>query len=370
MIYNKSQSVDFMVSKNDRWILTPSSGKVTCYHSSGGSYEVLNCFESSFEYQILTWIMHGGVKLSEVEANFKSVEHELNLFEVALNKLCEKKIIKVTRFLDFSVLTERDRNRYRWLLEHFGYLERDNISCIDMFLNLRKANVCVIGLGGLGSMMAQLFASVGILKFTLIDGDYIAEDNLPRQILYKDSDKGISKVAVMKRTLEEYEPLVEVSIINSHISSLDMAINSLSGFDLVVLCGDQPRLEVHAWIGEASLVKKFPYIAMGGNWVGPISVPYNSPCYICQAKFNRAHIPDYEGFVNASIGTATPPRAAFGPGPTLIGGLMSTVCIEFLAGVAPEKYKFERFKLGFWKENTIQKLVRYKDCRRCSQESM
>ncbi|PMY36543.1 hypothetical protein C1Y35_20720 [Pseudomonas sp. GW456-L14] len=356
----------FNISKNDRWILKSSLRRIFCYHSSGGSYEVIDDEAGQAEYQILVWVMAGGIKLHDAEAGFNNNAQALSAFHEALKKLCTKKIIKVTHSTDVSILSERDRVRYKWLLEHFCSLEQADSSRVDIFLRLRQARVCVIGMGGLGSMLTQLLASSGVLNFTLIDGDCVAADNLPRQILYKDSDQGKPKVVVMKRTLEDYEPSVDVTVIESHIDSLHCALEQLKDFDLVVLCGDQPRLQLHTWVGEASLVNDVPYIAMGGNWVGPISVPYKSPCYICQARFNRAHIPDYEGFVTATLETEIPPRAAFGPGAVLMASLMSTICIEFLAQVAPEKYNFERFKCGVWKESIIHKLVRYTDCRRCS----
>lgn len=361
-----SDEVSFTISKNDRWILKSLDQKIICYHTSGGSYEVANDEAGRAEHQILTWAMEGGIDLQVAEAGFNQNAMALNAFHEALKKLCTKKVIKVTHATERSVLTSRDRVRYKWLLEHFCSLEQADSSRFDMFSRLRQARVCVIGLGGLGSMLAQLLASSGVLDFTLIDGDCVAEDNLPRQILYKDSDRGLSKAEVMKRTLEDYEPLVQVKAVVSHIDSLACALEQLKGFDLVVLCGDQPRLQLHTWVGEASLVNGVPYIAMGGNWVGPISIPYKSPCYICQARFNRAHMPDYEGFVTATLATEVPPRAAFGPGAVLMASLMSTICVEFLAKVAPEKYYFERFKCGVWKENIVHKLVRYRDCRRCA----
>ncbi|MBC3195507.1 HesA/MoeB/ThiF family protein [Pseudomonas poae] len=356
----------FKISKNDRWILKSSVQKIVCYHSSGGSYEVIDDEAGKVEHKILVWAMEGGIALQDAEASFENNILALDTFREALKRLCSKKIIKITHATDMSVLSDREKTRYKWLLEHFCSLEQANSSRVDIFLRLRRAKVCVIGMGGLGSMLTQLLASSGVLHFTLIDGDCVAADNLPRQILYKNSDEGQSKVVVMKRVLEEYEPLVKVTPVESHIDSLSCALERLKGFDLVVLCGDQPRLQLHTWVGEASLVNNVPYIAMGGNWVGPISIPYKSPCYICQARFNRAHIPDYEGFVTATLATEIPPRAAFGPGVVLMASLMSTICVEFLAEVAPEKYNFERFKCGIWKENTVQKLVRYTDCRRCS----
>ena len=47
---------------------------------------------------------------------------------------------------------------------------------------LRKSNVCVVGLGGLGSQVLQALAYLGVQTFTLIDEDSVEVTNLNRLI--------------------------------------------------------------------------------------------------------------------------------------------------------------------------------------------
>ena len=47
---------------------------------------------------------------------------------------------------------------------------------------LQAAHVCVIGLGGVGSWVAEALARSGIGRLTLVDLDDVCESNINRQI--------------------------------------------------------------------------------------------------------------------------------------------------------------------------------------------
>ena len=57
---------------------------------------------------------------------------------------------------------------------------------------LKKAEVCILGLGGLGSNVAVLLARAGIGHLKLIDFDVVEASNLNRQ-QYRISHIGIKK---------------------------------------------------------------------------------------------------------------------------------------------------------------------------------
>ncbi|MEZ4737944.1 MAG: ThiF family adenylyltransferase [Flavobacteriales bacterium] len=60
--------------------------------------------------------------------------------------------------------------------------------------------VVVVGLGGIGSALLPMLASMQLGGITIIDGDVVEERNLPRQLLYGKSDVGRLKAqAAMER---------------------------------------------------------------------------------------------------------------------------------------------------------------------------
>ena len=59
---------------------------------------------------------------------------------------------------------------------------------------IRSLTIAVIGLGGTGSLSADLFCRAGVRKLLLIDRDFVDITNMHRQILFEESDIGRRKV--------------------------------------------------------------------------------------------------------------------------------------------------------------------------------
>ncbi len=71
---------------------------------------------------------------------------------------------------------------------------------------LARARVLVVGVGGLGSVLALYLARSGVGELTLVDADTVAVSNLPRQVLFEDRDVGQGKAVVAARALQGAAP--------------------------------------------------------------------------------------------------------------------------------------------------------------------
>lgn len=76
---------------------------------------------------------------------------------------------------------------------------------------LAAANVAVFGVGGVGGFAAQALARSGVGKIELIDSDTVALSNINRQIVAFHSTVGQYKTEVMKKMIEDINPLAEVT---------------------------------------------------------------------------------------------------------------------------------------------------------------
>lgn len=81
---------------------------------------------------------------------------------------------------------------------------------------LKKAKVCILGLGGLGSNVAVLLARSGIGYLKLVDFDIVEASNLNRQ-QYRISHIGMKKTEAIRTIIKEVNPFVEVEILNKKI---------------------------------------------------------------------------------------------------------------------------------------------------------
>ena len=75
---------------------------------------------------------------------------------------------------------------------------------------LKLANVLIIGCGGIGCLVAELLARVGVGKITLIDADTIETSNLQRQIAYTHQDVGFYKAEILAKRLTTINPFINV----------------------------------------------------------------------------------------------------------------------------------------------------------------
>ena len=81
----------------------------------------------------------------------------------------------------------------------------------EAMTKLAAANVAVFGVGGVGGFAAQALARAGVGKIELIDSDTVALSNINRQIVAFHSTVGQYKTEVMKKMIEDINPLAEVT---------------------------------------------------------------------------------------------------------------------------------------------------------------
>ena len=86
--------------------------------------------------------------------------------------------------------------------------------------SFKKANVIVIGIGGVGSWVVEALARNAIGKLTLIDMDVVAESNINRQLPALSSTLGRNKIDVMSDRIFEINPDCEVTLIDDFLELL------------------------------------------------------------------------------------------------------------------------------------------------------
>ena len=105
------------------------------------------------------------------------------------------------------------------------------------------AKVCVVGVGGVGSWVAEALARSANGAITLIDMDHVAESNINRQIVADGDTLGMAKIEVMRRRVAAINPACRVELVDDFVT-VDNARELLSGqFDFVVDCADDFRVK-------------------------------------------------------------------------------------------------------------------------------
>jgi tRNA A37 threonylcarbamoyladenosine dehydratase len=125
-----------------------------------------------------------------------------------------------------------------------------------------RARVAVIGIGGVGSWVAEALARSAIGSLTLIDLDNVAESNTNRQIHALDGNYGKPKVEAMAERIAQINPLCDVRLIEDFIEPDNFAAVLGGGFDYVIDAIDSVRTKTAliAWCVEQGQ----PLITVGG----------------------------------------------------------------------------------------------------------
>ncbi len=79
---------------------------------------------------------------------------------------------------------------------------------------IREASVLVVGIGGVGSWVAEALARSGVGTITLVDLDDICESNINRQIHALDGQIGKPKIEVMAERCRLINPKANISVLH------------------------------------------------------------------------------------------------------------------------------------------------------------
>ena len=136
--------------------------------------------------------------------------------------------------------------------------------------NIAKAHVLIVGIGGVGSWVAESLARSGVGEITLVDMDHVAESNINRQIHALESTLGMAKVTAMKERIGQINPQCVVHTVDDFVTpenwialiqNLQASPTTVSPLSAVIDACDQVKSKV-AMADWAIRQKKF-FVTLG-----------------------------------------------------------------------------------------------------------
>lgn len=129
---------------------------------------------------------------------------------------------------------------------------------------ISQANVCVIGIGGVGSWIVEGLVRSAIGQLTIIDLDDIAVSNINRQIHALESTLDQSKVEVIKSRMLQINPDCSINDIEDFVTTDNVTeyINLDKNFDVVIDATD--NVKAKAAIVARCKRLKIKVICIGG----------------------------------------------------------------------------------------------------------
>jgi tRNA A37 threonylcarbamoyladenosine dehydratase len=111
------------------------------------------------------------------------------------------------------------------------------------FQRFQQAHVCIVGIGGVGSWVAESMARSAVGRITLIDLDNIAESNTNRQVHALGAEYGKAKVTAMAERIHAINPGCEVIEIEDFVTAENLEDMLGRGYDFVIDAIDNARIK-------------------------------------------------------------------------------------------------------------------------------
>ena len=186
---------------------------------------------------------------------------------------------------------------------------------------LRKARVLIVVVGGLGCPIALYLCGAGVGHLGLIDDDYVSISNLPRQVLYDETDIGKLKVSCAVRHLQAKNSDIQI---DSYPFRLDKenAEALIAKYDIIVDGCDNH--DTRYLISDVCHQQQKPYVyAAIGAFRGQAGVL----CYDEQTSTYRTLFPDEEVMCKMKA-----EKGVIGTTPAVIGSLVANEVIKLIIG--------------------------------------
>lgn len=208
--------------------------------------------------------------------------------------------------LESKLLEEQRKNAFsaRERIEHMSSEVTDSnpysrlmalkrMGIVDNYEKIRDLTIAVVGVGGVGSVTAEMLTRCGIGKLILFDYDKVEMANMNR-LFFQPYQAGQSKVEAAAATLKSINPDVEIETHNYNITTVDRFddfMNTVSTaslkngpVDLVLSCVDnfEARMAINTACNE--LNQKWFESGVSENAVsGHIQfiVPGETACFAC-----------------------------------------------------------------------------------------
>jgi adenylyltransferase/sulfurtransferase len=151
----------------------------------------------------------------------------------------------------------------------------------DGQVRLRNGRACIVGLGGLGALIALKLVGMGIGYLRLVDRDIVSRADLHRQYLYDVDVLGQPKVEIALQKLSRLNPGVKLEAFAESFNSIT-ARELLDGVDVVLDGLDS--IEARYLVNRTCNKLKIPYVFGGAiEAFGNVStiVPEQTFCLEC-----------------------------------------------------------------------------------------
>lgn len=211
---------------------------------------------------------------------------------------------------------------------------------------LLNSKVLVVGAGGLGSSNILYLLSIGIGTLGIIDFDKVSLDNLPRQVLYSESDVGRAKVDVLKERFANKNSDTKIVTYNEKLTK-ENASKIIKDYDIVLDCVD--NFDTEFILNDVCCENRIPLVIAGvSGFKGQVTLVTDKSEHDFRSLFSS--IPNITKEIKESD------RGVFPPAVAIVSNIQCAETVKYLLGIGEPlidtmlvidtiAMRFEKFKM-------------------------
>ncbi|MDY2565589.1 ThiF family adenylyltransferase [Pseudomonas syringae] len=324
----------------------------------------------------LTASLNGHTPLDELIVTVSEAHPDVSEEDIrsVAQDLINYRLVEAPDAFKTTSLSEHDRARFSRNIDFFGSMAAVDENKFVYQERLRKAKVCVLGCGGLGTHILYDLVALGIHHLTILDFDYIELSNLNRQILYKEADIGSQKVETAKRRLLEFNSHLEINAHAARIESAQDIASVVRGHDIVICVADKPANYMADWLNEACVGLGIPFVTGGLDVRRSIFysvVPGTSGCGACwltSARHKSNLVNSISTMAKHDNITYEHPAPAFVTLVAVTAGMIVSEAVKMITGCQPPQLnnKLKEFTFDDLSVNIAEVWDKKPDCEVCS----
>lgn len=273
----------------------------------------------------------------------------------AINYLISEKIL-----IDNEDYEKLKQNKYYGReLSYFFMLSNKNL--LSRFEKERHKQIAILGVGGIGSFVAEMLIRAGFDNLFLIDNDIVEPSNLIRQVGYSLKDIGNLKLTSMFDHLKEINPDSNIKIANVFIDEKKTLKLLIKDADFVVCTFDKPFRKIRPLINEVCVELEKPVLFSGFaehvGMVGPFVVPNKTACLSCINSPHNEPLNELDSV------------PSYGPLCGIVGNFVSNEVINFFIRFKKSSLQNKTLMINLFNNRT--KIIRWskrKDCPICGRK--
>lgn len=220
---------------------------------------------------------------------------------------------------------------------------------------IEAGKIAIIGLGALGSSMAELLARSGVGHLRIVDRDFVELTNLHRQSLYREKDVGKPKAEVAAKRLTSLNSTVTVDPRVVHVNAHNIE-DLLEGMDLLLDGTD--NMQTRFIMNDACVKHRIPWIyssALRTYGMTLTILPEQGPCLRCLWKEKPP-----PGSMKTCATAGILPMV-----PRNIANLATTEAVKYLVG---EELREEMVVIDLWNNDyDLIEVSKTKACPACDE---